>query len=74
MDWPIAEVARMSGVTARTLRHDDETGLLPPAPPRGTGPARRPGRHRLPHDRRTGAVQEDGNPMPSTGRRTSSRA
>ncbi|ANB04356.1 MerR family transcriptional regulator [Streptomyces ambofaciens] len=31
MDWPIAEVARMSGVTARTLRHYDELGLLPPA-------------------------------------------
>ncbi|MFE0630884.1 MerR family transcriptional regulator [Streptomyces sp. NPDC058864] len=31
MDWPIAEVARVSGVTARTLRHYDETGLLPPA-------------------------------------------
>ncbi|MFB7837174.1 MerR family transcriptional regulator [Streptomyces sp. NPDC056056] len=31
MDWSIAEVARMSGVTARTLRHYDETGLLPPA-------------------------------------------
>lgn len=31
MDWPIAEVARMSGVTARTLRHYDDTGLLPPA-------------------------------------------
>ncbi|MET9052364.1 MerR family transcriptional regulator [Streptomyces bacillaris] len=30
-DWPIAEVARMSGVTARTLRHYDEIGLLPPA-------------------------------------------
>ena len=25
MAWPIAEVARMSGVTARTLRHYDET-------------------------------------------------
>ncbi|MET7704328.1 MerR family DNA-binding transcriptional regulator [Streptomyces sp. NPDC005485] len=24
MNWPIAEVARMSGVTARTLRHYDE--------------------------------------------------
>ncbi|MGK5549243.1 MerR family transcriptional regulator [Streptomyces sp. URMC 127] len=36
MDWPIAEVARMSGVTARTLRHYDETGLLPPA---RTGPS-----------------------------------
>ncbi|MCX4959641.1 MerR family transcriptional regulator [Streptomyces virginiae] len=31
MDWPISEVARISGVTARTLRHYDETGLLPPA-------------------------------------------
>ncbi|MFD3517984.1 MerR family transcriptional regulator [Streptomyces sp. NPDC058657] len=31
MDWPISEVARMSGVTARTLRHYDETGLLPPS-------------------------------------------
>ncbi|MFJ2739416.1 MerR family transcriptional regulator [Streptomyces sp. NPDC087440] len=30
-DWPIADVARMSGVTARTLRHYDETGLLPPS-------------------------------------------
>ncbi|MEU9077402.1 MerR family transcriptional regulator [Kitasatospora sp. NPDC004745] len=29
--WPIAAVARMSGVTARTLRHYDEIGLLPPA-------------------------------------------
>ncbi|MGW7440319.1 MerR family transcriptional regulator [Streptomyces sp. NPDC054849] len=31
MDWPISEVARISGVTARTLRHYDKTGLLPPA-------------------------------------------
>ncbi|QEU96728.1 MerR family transcriptional regulator [Streptomyces kanamyceticus] len=31
MAWPIAEVARMSGVTARTLRHYDEIDLLPPA-------------------------------------------
>ncbi|MFE0648504.1 MerR family transcriptional regulator [Streptomyces sp. NPDC059534] len=31
MDWPISEVARMSGVTARTLRHYDEIGLLAPA-------------------------------------------
>lgn len=26
MAWPIAEVARMSGVTARTLWHYDEIG------------------------------------------------
>ncbi|MFB7614659.1 MerR family transcriptional regulator [Kitasatospora sp. NPDC056181] len=31
MAWSIAEVARMSGVTARTLRHYDEIELLPPA-------------------------------------------
>ncbi|MEV5510663.1 MerR family transcriptional regulator [Streptomyces orinoci] len=31
MAWSIAEVARMSGVTSRTLRHYDEIGLLPPA-------------------------------------------
>ncbi|MFI9276052.1 MerR family transcriptional regulator [Kitasatospora sp. NPDC052896] len=31
MAWPIAEVVRMSGVTARTLRHYDEIGLLAPA-------------------------------------------
>ena len=29
MAWSIAEVARMSGVTSRTLRHYDEIGLLP---------------------------------------------
>lgn len=31
MAWPIAEVARMSGVTARTLRHYADIDLLPPA-------------------------------------------
>lgn len=31
MAWSIAEVARMSGVTARTLRHYDGIGLLAPA-------------------------------------------
>jgi DNA-binding transcriptional MerR regulator len=30
-EWSIAEVARMSGVTTRTLRHYDAVGLLPPA-------------------------------------------
>jgi DNA-binding transcriptional MerR regulator len=29
--WSIAEVARMSAVTSRTLRHYDAIGLLPPA-------------------------------------------
>lgn len=29
--WSIAEVARFSGLTSRTLRHYDEIGLLPPA-------------------------------------------
>lgn len=31
MTWSIAQVARMSGVTSRTLRHYDDIGLLPPA-------------------------------------------
>lgn len=31
MAWSIAEVARLSGVTARTLRHYDATGLLRPS-------------------------------------------
>ncbi|MEU7058234.1 MerR family transcriptional regulator [Streptomyces sp. NPDC046197] len=31
MAWSIADVARMSGVTTRTLRHYDEIGLLDPA-------------------------------------------
>ncbi|MFF6961650.1 TipAS antibiotic-recognition domain-containing protein [Streptomyces sp. NPDC008317] len=34
MAWSIADVARLSGVTSRTLRYYDEIGLLPPA---GTG-------------------------------------
>ncbi|MEJ5943913.1 TipAS antibiotic-recognition domain-containing protein [Pseudokineococcus basanitobsidens] len=35
MTWTTAEVARLSGTTARTLRHYDAVGLLVPA---GTGP------------------------------------
>jgi DNA-binding transcriptional MerR regulator/ADP-ribose pyrophosphatase YjhB (NUDIX family) len=31
VSWSIQQVARMSGVTARTLRHYDDIGLLPPA-------------------------------------------
>ncbi|MCA6092408.1 MerR family transcriptional regulator [Streptomyces sp. SCA3-4] len=31
MAWSIADVARMSGTTSRTLRHYDDIGLLPPA-------------------------------------------
>ncbi|MFI7104531.1 MerR family transcriptional regulator [Streptomyces sp. NPDC050161] len=37
MAWSIADVARMSGVTSRTLRHYDEIGLLPPAGIGGNG-------------------------------------
>lgn len=37
MAWSIVEVARMSGVTSRTLRHYDEIGLLPPAGVAGNG-------------------------------------
>jgi len=31
LTWPVGEVARLSGVTARTLRHYDHIGLLVPA-------------------------------------------
>lgn len=31
MAWSIAEVARMSRLTSRTLRHYDDIGLLVPA-------------------------------------------
>ena len=31
MSWSIAQVAQMSGVTSRTLRHYDDIGLLKPA-------------------------------------------
>ncbi len=37
MSWSITEVARMSGVSSRTLRHYDEIGLLPPARVGGNG-------------------------------------
>ena len=37
MTWSIVEVARMSGVTSRTLRHYDAIGLLPPAWVAGNG-------------------------------------
>ena len=37
MAWSIVEVARMSGVTSRTLRHYDQIGLLPPAGVLGNG-------------------------------------
>ena len=29
--WSIVEVARVAGVSSRTLRHYDDVGLLPPA-------------------------------------------
>jgi len=37
MAWSIAEVAKMSKVTSRTLRHYDDIGLLPPARVGGNG-------------------------------------
>jgi DNA-binding transcriptional MerR regulator len=46
VNWSIVEVARMSGVTARTLRHYDEIGLLTPAGTAGNG-YRQYGRHEL---------------------------
>jgi MerR family transcriptional regulator, thiopeptide resistance regulator len=44
--WSIAEVARMSKITARTLRHYDAIGLLPPAET-GPGGVRRYGPEEL---------------------------
>ena len=46
MQWSIVEVARMSGVTARTLRHYDDVGLLKPAGIGDNG-YRRYGQHEL---------------------------
>jgi DNA-binding transcriptional MerR regulator len=37
VSWSIVEVARISGVSSRTLRHYDEIGLLPPAGVRPNG-------------------------------------
>jgi MerR family transcriptional regulator, thiopeptide resistance regulator len=37
MAWSTAQVARMSGVTSRTLRHYDDIGLLQPAKVGGNG-------------------------------------
>lgn len=37
MFWSVSEIARLSGVTPRTLRYYDETGLLPPAGIRSNG-------------------------------------
>ncbi|AEF42842.1 MerR family transcriptional regulator [Hoyosella subflava] len=37
MDWPIQEIARLSGVTTRTLRHYDQIGLLAPTRTAGSG-------------------------------------
>ena len=31
MEWSIQEVTRLAGTTSRTLRHYDETGLVPPS-------------------------------------------
>src|SRR3712207_6600677 len=31
IDWPIHEVARLTGTTSRTLRHYGDVGLLPPS-------------------------------------------
>lgn len=31
MEWSIQEIARLAGTTSRTLRHYDDTGLVPPS-------------------------------------------
>lgn len=37
MDWPIQEIARLTGTTSRTLRHYDDVGLLAPSRTGGNG-------------------------------------
>lgn len=37
MEWSIQEIARLAGVTSRTLRHYDDLGLLPPSRIGGNG-------------------------------------
>ncbi|KPC81349.1 MULTISPECIES: MerR family transcriptional regulator [Streptomyces] len=67
MDWPIAEVARMSGVTARTLRHYDEIGLLPPARI-GSNGHRYYGEHQLLQLQRILVLRALGVGLPEVGR------
>jgi len=40
MQWSIQEIARLTGVTSRTLRHYDAVGLLPAARTTASGPRR----------------------------------
>lgn len=40
MPWSIQEIARLTGVTSRTLRHYDAVGLLPAARTTASGPRR----------------------------------
>ncbi|MEO8529261.1 MAG: MerR family transcriptional regulator [Pseudolysinimonas sp.] len=37
MEWSIQEIAKLAGTTSRTLRHYDETGLVPPSRTGGNG-------------------------------------
>jgi DNA-binding transcriptional MerR regulator len=65
--WTIGEVARLSGVTSRTLRHYDSIGLLTPA---GTAPGGRRlyGRDELVRLQQILVLRELGVDLPSIGR------
>lgn len=61
--WSTAEVARMSGVTSRTLRHYDATGLLRPIGT-GSGGIRRYGRTELVRLQQILVLRRLGLPLP----------
>ena len=65
--WTIGDVARLSGVTSRTLRHYDSIGLLTPV---GTAPGGRRlyGRDELVRLQQILVLRELGVDLPSIGR------
>jgi DNA-binding transcriptional MerR regulator len=67
MEWSIVEVARMSGITARALRHYDEIGLLKPAGT-GTNGYRRYGQDELLRLQRILVLRALGLGLPEIGR------
>ncbi|NMM29719.1 MAG: MerR family transcriptional regulator, partial [Cellulomonas sp.] len=66
-EWTIGDVARLSGVTSRTLRHYDSIGLLTPV---GTAPGGRRlyGRDELVRLQQILVLRERGVDLPSIGR------
>jgi DNA-binding transcriptional MerR regulator len=65
--WSIVEVARLAGVTSRTLRHYDDLGLVPPAFVGGNG-YRYYGREQLHRLQEVLVLRELGLPLDAVGR------